>query len=90
MLCAAGIEVARHPDLSHLAPEAPRPSVMLLRLALETAHDDYETRREREEQGIALAKQKGVYTGRKANASRHELLHSLRASGHSIAETVRS
>jgi DNA invertase Pin-like site-specific DNA recombinase len=62
---------------------------MLLRLALQMAHDDYETRRERQEQGIALAKQKGVYTGRKADASRHELIRSLRASGHSIAETAR-
>lgn len=62
---------------------------MLLRLALQMAHDDYETRRERQEQGIALAKQKGVYTGRKADASRHELIRNLRASGHSIAETAR-
>ena len=60
------------------------------RLGTPPSQTHSETRREREEQGIALAKQKGVYTGRKANASRHELLHSLRASGHSIAETVRS
>jgi DNA invertase Pin-like site-specific DNA recombinase len=62
---------------------------MLLRLALQMAHDDYETRRERQEQGIAIAKQKGVYTGRKADASRHELIRSLRGSGLSIAETAR-
>lgn len=62
---------------------------MLLRLALQMAHDDYEVRRERQEQGIALAKQKGVYTGRKADTSRHELVRSLRASGSSIAETAR-
>jgi DNA invertase Pin-like site-specific DNA recombinase len=62
---------------------------MLLRLALQMAHDDYETRRERQEQGIALAKQKGVYTGRKADPSRHELIRSLRSSGRSIAETAR-
>ncbi|KAB1075934.1 recombinase family protein [Methylobacterium soli] len=62
---------------------------MLLRLALQMAHDDYETRRERQEQGIALAKQKGVYSGRKADAPRHELIRSLRASGHSIADTAK-
>jgi DNA invertase Pin-like site-specific DNA recombinase len=62
---------------------------MLLRLALQMARDDYETRRERQEQGITLAKQKGVYTGRKADATRHRLIRSLRASGHSIAETAR-
>jgi DNA invertase Pin-like site-specific DNA recombinase len=62
---------------------------MLLRLALQMAHDDYETRRERQEQGIAIAKQKGVYTGRKADTSRHELIRSLRSAGQSIAQTAK-
>lgn len=63
---------------------------MLLKLALQMAHDDYETRRERQEQGIALAKEKGgVYTGRKADTGRHELILSLRSAGHSIAETAK-
>ena len=63
---------------------------MLLKLALQMAHDDYETRRERQAQGIALAKGKGdVYTGRKADTGKHELIRSLRAAGNSIAETAR-
>ncbi|EPN22697.1 resolvase [Pseudomonas syringae pv. actinidiae ICMP 19099] len=62
---------------------------MLLRLALQMARDDYETRRERQEQGIAIAKGKGVYTGRKADTDRHALILSLRAAGHSIAQTAR-
>ena len=62
---------------------------MLLRLALQMSRDDYETRRERQEQGIAIAKKKGAYKGRKADTSRHELIRSLRSSGKSIAETAR-
>jgi DNA invertase Pin-like site-specific DNA recombinase len=63
---------------------------MLLKLALQMAHDDYETRRERQEQGIALAKKdESKYAGRKADAGRHELIRTLRAAGHSIAETAK-
>lgn len=62
---------------------------MLLRLALQMARDDYETRRERQEQGITLAKARGAYTGRKADADRHELIRSLRAAGNSIAQTAK-
>lgn len=62
---------------------------MLLKLALQMARDDYETRRERQAQGIELAKGKGVYTGRKADEGKHELIVSLRAAGHSIADTAR-
>lgn len=62
---------------------------MLLKLALQMAHDDYETRRERQSQGIELAKKKGAYTGRKADADKHELIRTLRAAGNSIAETAK-
>lgn len=62
---------------------------MLLKLALQMAHDDYETRRERQAQGIALAKDKGRYTGRQADTSKHELIRKLRAAGNSIAETAK-
>lgn len=62
---------------------------MLLKLALQMAHDDYETRRERQSQGIALAKDKGRYTGRQADTAKHELIRSLRAAGSSIAETAK-
>ena len=40
---------------------------MLLRVALQTAHDDYEDRRERQRQGITIAKREGRYTGRKGS-----------------------
>ncbi len=63
---------------------------MLLKLALQMAREDYETRRERQAQGIALAKKvKGKYEGRKADEDRHELIRTLRASGSSIAETAK-
>lgn len=62
---------------------------MLLKLALQMARDDYETRRERQAQGIALAKDKGRYTGRRADTSKHELIRKLRAAGNSIAETAK-
>lgn len=41
----------------------------LLKLALQMARDDYETRRER--QGIQLAKATGRYLGRRADSRRH-------------------
>lgn len=63
---------------------------MLLKLALQIAHDDYEIRRERQAQGIALAKKvKGKYQGRKADAGKHALIRSLRVSGNSIAQTAK-
>lgn len=61
---------------------------MLLRLALQMAHDDYTTRRERQAQGIQLAKQRGSYKGRQADDKRRELILQLRGSGHSIAKTA--
>lgn len=61
---------------------------MLLKLALQMAHDDYTTRRERQAQGIQLAKQRGAYKGRQADDKRRELILQLRGSGHSIAKTA--
>lgn len=37
---------------------------MLLKITLQMARDDYETRRQRQAQGIAKAKAKGIYKGR--------------------------
>ncbi|WP_448949343.1 recombinase family protein [Lautropia mirabilis] len=62
---------------------------MLLRLALQMSRDDYEDRRERQRQGIDRLKREGGYTGRKANAKVHEMIVTLRTSGHSIQETAR-
>lgn len=52
------------------------------------AHDDYETRRERQRQGVQLAKANGKYTGRKANAATHQRIVALRQAGHSIQKTA--
>jgi len=62
---------------------------MLLRLALQMARDDYESRRERQRQGVRLAKEAGRYTGRKPNTKIHERIIALRTSGHTIPETAR-
>lgn len=62
---------------------------MLLRLALQMAHDDYEDRRERQRQGIRLARAAGKYAGRKPDTAMHARIAALRAGGNSIAETAR-
>lgn len=61
---------------------------MLLRVALQTARDDYETRRERQREGIAIARAAGRYTGRKADIAQHRRILSLREAGMSIARTA--
>jgi DNA invertase Pin-like site-specific DNA recombinase len=61
---------------------------LLLKLALQMAHDDYETRRERQRQGVQLAKASGKYTGRKANATTHQRILAFRSAGHSIQKTA--
>ena len=61
---------------------------MLLKLALQMARDDYETRRERQAQGIALAQQEGRYKGRKADAKRQAQVLALREAGKSLAEVA--
>ncbi|RZI54552.1 MAG: resolvase [Pseudomonas sp.] len=62
---------------------------MLLKLALQMAHDDYEDRRERQRQGIVLAKGAGRYKGRPADTAMHERVIALRAGGNSIAKTAK-
>ena len=61
---------------------------MLLRVALQTARDDYEDRRERQRQGIEIAKREGRYTGRKADQVQHRRIVALREAGMSIAKTA--
>lgn len=61
---------------------------MLLKLALQMARDDYETRRERQRQGIATAQEKGRYAGRKADAKRQQQVIALREAGKSLAEVA--
>ena len=60
---------------------------MLLKLALQMARDDYEDRRERQRQGIELAKLTGKYTGRKPDTNLHERIIALRQAGNSISRT---
>lgn len=84
-------------DLSELAAESAGVAKivlehvqdMLLRIALQIARDDYETRRERQRQGIALAQAKGKYAGRKPDQRLHDRIIALRSGGKSIAETAR-
>lgn len=61
---------------------------MLLKLALQMARDDYETRRERQKQGIAIAVDAGKYKGRKSDATNHKRIIELRMAGNSIARTA--
>jgi len=61
---------------------------MLLKVALQTARDDYETRRERQRQGIELAKASGKYKGRRPEPKTHERIIALRESGMTIARTA--
>ncbi|MCQ8118511.1 recombinase family protein (plasmid) [Methylomonas sp. EFPC1] len=61
---------------------------LLLKLALQMSRDDYETRRERQQQGIQIAKSAGKYTGRVANTDIHRRIIALRGAGHSIKQTA--
>ena len=61
---------------------------MLLRVALQTARDDYETRRERQRDGIELARRAGRYNGRKPDVTLHKRIVGLREAGMSIARTA--
>ncbi|ECZ2944978.1 helix-turn-helix domain-containing protein [Salmonella enterica] len=84
-------------DLSELAAEAKGVAKvvlesvqdMLLRLALQIARDDYEDRRERQRQGVELAKKAGRYTGRRADEATHARIVALRSAGKSIAATAK-
>jgi DNA invertase Pin-like site-specific DNA recombinase len=61
---------------------------LLLKLALQMARDDYETRRERQRQGVQLAKVAGKYTGRKADTTTHQRIVALRHAGQTIKRTA--
>ncbi len=61
---------------------------LLLKLALQMARDDYETRRERQRQGVQLAKAAGKYTGRKADTATHQRIVALRRAGQTIERTA--
>jgi DNA invertase Pin-like site-specific DNA recombinase len=83
-------------DLSDLADEADGVAKivlmsvqeLLLKLALQMARDDYETRRERQRQGVQLAKAAGKYTGRKADTATHQRIVALCRTGQTIERTA--
>ncbi|MBW3892941.1 recombinase family protein [Neisseria meningitidis] len=57
---------------------------MFLRMALSIAHEDWKTRRERANQGIARAKREGRMKGRPANEELHKSIIQLTLNGVSI------
>lgn len=61
---------------------------LLLRLALQMARDDYETRRDRQSQGVQLAKSQGKYQGRQPDQAVHLRIIALRSAGHGIHDTA--
>jgi DNA invertase Pin-like site-specific DNA recombinase len=83
-------------DLSDLAAEADGVAKvvlesvqdLLLKLALQMARDDYETRRERQRQGVQLAKEQRKYQGRKPDEAMHARIIELRLARHSIERTA--
>lgn len=83
-------------DLSDLAAEADGVAKivleavqdMLLKMALQIARDDYETRRERQRQGIDMAKSAGKYAGRKPRLSVHNQIIALRKGHNTIKQTA--
>jgi DNA invertase Pin-like site-specific DNA recombinase len=83
-------------DLSELAAEAKGTAKivleavqdMLLKVALQIARDDYETRRERQRQGIEIAKKGKKYAGRAPDTKAHGQIIALRKAGKSIAATA--
>ncbi|MFZ1087477.1 MAG: recombinase family protein [Terracidiphilus sp.] len=61
---------------------------LLLKLALQMAREDYETRRVRQHQGIQLAKAAGKYAGRAPDTATHDRIINLRSAGQSIKRTA--
>lgn len=59
---------------------------MLLRIALYQCRQDWETRKQRQAEGIALAKAKGVYRGRKPDLIANAKIVELRKVGYTIAK----
>ena len=62
---------------------------LLLKLALQIAREDYEDRRERQRQGVELARSAGKYKGRLPDPKTHASIIALRGAGRSIAETAK-
>lgn len=61
---------------------------LLLKLALHMARDDYEVRRQRQRQGVELAKVAGKYAGRQPDVATHQRIIALRGAGQTIQRTA--
>jgi DNA invertase Pin-like site-specific DNA recombinase len=61
---------------------------MLLKMALYQCRADYETRREPQKQGIAIAKTNGVYKGRRPDTVANAKIVELRGLGYTIAKVA--
>ncbi|PJG65527.1 resolvase [Acinetobacter seifertii] len=61
---------------------------MLLKIALQMAHEDYLLIKKRRDEGIKLRKEKGLYEGRKADEKIHEKIIELRKQNISISKTA--
>ncbi|WP_216071100.1 recombinase family protein, partial [Acinetobacter baumannii] len=61
---------------------------MLLKIALQMAHEDYLLIKKRREEGIELRKNKGLYNGRKADKKLHDKIVELRKQNISISKTA--
>lgn len=59
---------------------------MLLKIALYQCRQDYETRKQRQAEGIVIAKAKGIYKGRKPDTFTNAKIVELRAIGYTIAK----
>lgn len=62
---------------------------MLMKIALQMSREDYETRRERQRQGIEIAKAEGKFKGRRADPRRHAQVIELRRANRSISATAK-
>lgn len=61
---------------------------MMMDMVAAIARKDYEQRRERQAQGIAKAKQRGVYRGRPVDQAKHDKIKQLLGKGFSIRKTA--
>lgn len=61
---------------------------LLLKLALQMTRDNYETRRERQRQGVQLAKIAGKYAARIPDTTTHQRIVALCGAGYTIKRTA--
>jgi DNA invertase Pin-like site-specific DNA recombinase len=62
---------------------------LIMKIALQMAHDDYEMRKERQRQGQKARKEQRLYPGRKENTKVNQEIIKYRIKGLSISETAK-